>query len=420
MCDTIFIEFPLTLTLSPQRGEGKGWKMALIGRKQNVHKKQRKSEISLPKKLGRVREGLMNKLQQEFQPPSQSPPKLGGRRYLVSLMRYEYEGLNLLRIDELYDGDEDEDLDITDYSNNYWRPINLYIHGPGSIGQIIKAEWYEYDITDPDAVDACDEGEYYYFYDALGNVDGVMEEYNNDWKYFQWEIDAFGNQIEGSNEFISMDTPGLKEHLTGKMYDTDTEMYYFHARWYDPEVGRFISKDKKKECFLYVNVYAFTDNNPINYTDFDGNMFKVIAPEGCGCSDGLWQKARYYALIKSTIEACLKVDKLVTPKNKELGECIKERCASETIICKDDCPKKSGKKNACGYTRYYPPIDPREREIGKYNKPAGLVVCPNLTSNPGATAIHEFGHACGCSENDIINSGCNMLPYDCGGNNRGF
>jgi RHS repeat-associated protein len=31
--------------------------------------------------------------------------------------------------------------------------------------------------------------------------------------------------------------------FTGEDYDTDVEMTYFNARWYDPELGRFVEED---------------------------------------------------------------------------------------------------------------------------------------------------------------------------------
>jgi len=47
---------------------------------------------------------------------------------IVSWVRYEYDGLNLLRIDERYDGETPAGLD----ENDPWRPLNVFIHGPGS------------------------------------------------------------------------------------------------------------------------------------------------------------------------------------------------------------------------------------------------------------------------------------------------
>ena len=58
---------------------------------------------------------------------------------IVSWLRYEYDGLNLLRIDERYDGETPAGLD----ENDPWRPLNVFIHGPGAIGQIVKCKWRE-------------------------------------------------------------------------------------------------------------------------------------------------------------------------------------------------------------------------------------------------------------------------------------
>lgn len=52
-----------------------------------------------------------------------------------------------------------------------WRPMNVYVHAPGAIGQTMKAIWYKYDSTGQNPATPCDSGEYYYLYDALGNVE---------------------------------------------------------------------------------------------------------------------------------------------------------------------------------------------------------------------------------------------------------
>ena len=43
-------------------------------------------------------------------------------------------------------------------------------------------------------------------------------------------------------------------------------LYYMRARYYDPEVGRFISEDPSG-LDAGVNLYAYADNNPINLID---------------------------------------------------------------------------------------------------------------------------------------------------------
>jgi len=94
----------------------------------------------------------------------------------------------------------------------------------------------------------------------------VLEEKNGLYHYYKWEMDAFGNDLPSGNDFLPMDQSGPKEHLTGKMFDTVTGLYYFHARWYDPEVGRFLGTDPMPS----INVHAFNDNNPLGKVDPNG------------------------------------------------------------------------------------------------------------------------------------------------------
>jgi RHS repeat-associated protein len=55
--------------------------------------------------------------------------------------------------------------------------------------------------------------------------------------------------------------------FTGKMLTKETGLVYFGARWYDPEVGRWITPDPAEDG---ENWYAFCDNNPLRYTDPNG------------------------------------------------------------------------------------------------------------------------------------------------------
>jgi RHS repeat-associated protein len=72
------------------------------------------------------------------------------------------------------------------------------------------------------------------------------------------------------NGFISTETY-YSETITGNPYlfqgqrlDPETGLYYFKNRYYDPTHGRFISRDPAGEG---VNLYAFVNNNPINFVD---------------------------------------------------------------------------------------------------------------------------------------------------------
>lgn len=57
--------------------------------------------------------------------------------------------------------------------------------------------------------------------------------------------------------------------FTGKVLSEEIGLVYFGARWYDPEIGRFVSVDPAEDG---ENWYQYCRSNPINYIDPDGNM----------------------------------------------------------------------------------------------------------------------------------------------------
>ncbi len=74
-------------------------------------------------------------------------------------------------------------------------------------------------------------------------------------------------------------------HL-GEYFDAETGTIYLRARYYDPTIGRFISRDSyagKKEDPLSLNLYTYCHNNPIIYIDIDGHKasFKKIYEGWC-------------------------------------------------------------------------------------------------------------------------------------------
>lgn len=58
--------------------------------------------------------------------------------------------------------------------------------------------------------------------------------------------------------------------FTGREWHQGTSLAYYRARYYDPTVGRFISQDPIRYVGRSLNLYAYVDNNPINFTDPSG------------------------------------------------------------------------------------------------------------------------------------------------------
>ncbi|MCK4543624.1 MAG: hypothetical protein KAU17_15440, partial [Spirochaetales bacterium] len=66
--------------------------------------------------------------------------------------------------------------------------------------------------------------------------------------------------------------------FTGKEMDPDTGLYYSNARWYDPELGRFITSDPIRSG---LNWYAYCSSNPLKYVDPTG-LRAVVAEDNQG------------------------------------------------------------------------------------------------------------------------------------------
>ena len=63
---------------------------------------------------------------------------------------------------------------------------------------------------------------------------------------------------------------GTAKAFTGQEADPLTGLYYYHARWYDPVVGVFLSVDTKEGNAQGVNPYGYVRENPETATDPTG------------------------------------------------------------------------------------------------------------------------------------------------------
>ena len=80
-------------------------------------------------------------------------------------------------------------------------------------------------------------------------------------------LDANGNDLTESSH-IGVLNPF---RYRGYFYDVETGLYYLQTRYYDPEIGRFITIDSTKflDSFIIngLNLYAYSANNPVMNMD---------------------------------------------------------------------------------------------------------------------------------------------------------
>ena len=146
----------------------------------------------------------------------------------------------------VYDGDHC--LAEYDLNGNLKRK---YIYGPGVDQPICMIE-----------AGSSYAGTYYYHFDGLGSVVALTS----------GNAGSMGNTVEvyeydvyGRVGALDADHPN-RFMFTGREFDKETGLYYYRARYYNPQIGRFLQTDP----IGYgdgTNWYAYCANNGVNATD---------------------------------------------------------------------------------------------------------------------------------------------------------
>jgi RHS repeat-associated protein len=108
--------------------------------------------------------------------------------------------------------------------------------------------------------------------DLLGSV--VLETDQNRNIVQRYEYEPYGLPRQGI-----LDAPGY----TGHVHDAGSGLVYMQQRYYDPEVGRFLSVDPvgvDTGTGGNFNRYWYANNNPYKYRDPDGRFADIILDVG--------------------------------------------------------------------------------------------------------------------------------------------
>ena len=114
----------------------------------------------------------------------------------------------------------------------------------------------------------------YYEADGLGSITSLTDTTGALAKTYTY--DSFGN--------TTASTGSVRNYFqyTGREFDTETNLYYYRARYYDPAVGRFLSEDPKKES-ASGSLYGYTENSPVLWSDPFGTQAEnsgfVVGPQ---------------------------------------------------------------------------------------------------------------------------------------------
>ena len=110
---------------------------------------------------------------------------------------------------------------------------------------------------------------YYYITNIEGDVIRLVDCYGNIAAMYKY--DPFGREIYALGSHAEINPLRYR----GYYYDAESKLYYVSSRYYDPEVGRFISADgyaSTGQGFVGYNMFAYCNNNPVNLEDYGGTI----------------------------------------------------------------------------------------------------------------------------------------------------
>lgn len=106
---------------------------------------------------------------------------------------------------------------------------------------------------------------YYVLTDNLNSTRVVTDQNNNQVAYFNYS--PFGELMPDATS-VSASAPPMNLLFTGKEFDSETGLYNFNVRFYDPNIGRFYSPDPANQ---YPSPYVYVGNNPVSNIDISGS-----------------------------------------------------------------------------------------------------------------------------------------------------
>lgn len=175
-----------------------------------------------------------------------------------SYVDYKYDGLGR-RIAKLFNGLKTDicsrvfiyDIEniLEERSGDGATILARYTHGPG--------------IDEPLIMERAGLS-YFYHADALGSITALTDSTGTIVKTYTY--DSFGRIVNETGTIENFYT------YTARERDSESNLYYYRARYYSPSIGRFLQEDPV-ELAGGINLYNYVGNNPVNFTD----------PTGYGC-----------------------------------------------------------------------------------------------------------------------------------------
>ncbi|MGE9269547.1 MAG: RHS repeat-associated core domain-containing protein, partial [Verrucomicrobiales bacterium] len=163
----------------------------------------------------------------------------------VSKERFVYDGRNLI-----FEISNPESQIETTKSFLWGQDLSGSMQGAGGVGGLLS-------VTDDSSGDV-----FYATYDANGNVSEYLDETGAIAAHYEYS--SFGRVIASTGSPDDFDF-----RFSTKYQDNETNLLYYGFRYYDPEMGRWASRDPIGERGG-LNLYGFVGNGSVNWVDVLG------------------------------------------------------------------------------------------------------------------------------------------------------
>ena len=129
---------------------------------------------------------------------------------------------------------------------------------------------------------------YYYLRNAQGDVVKLIDKTGS--TVVEYTYDTWGKLLSTTGSLAETFGEEQPFRYRGYVYDEETGFYYVSSRYYDPEIGRWISPEPNVDNgefdegagLIGYNVYAYCANNPVMYKDDTGESITLCILIGAG------------------------------------------------------------------------------------------------------------------------------------------
>jgi RHS repeat-associated protein len=252
---------------------------------------------------------------------------------------FTYDGAGNINQDHQFQYNWDGEGQLSSIKNSSGTVISSYTYHPSGLRKTKTSEnmtyQYHYDgtdlirITDQSGATVWaftwnngepltvtnEQGEtFLYVTNQRGDVVQIVDK--NGAQVATYSYDPWGTPL--TTEPTDARIAGQPIRYAGYVYDSETKLYYLQARYYQPELARFLSRDSDKgteDLTATQNAYSYALNNPNTYTDADGENPLIVA----FVIRGGIQIAKYYIKKNGKKTLIKTVKKSVLKKNKGTG-----------------------------------------------------------------------------------------------------